>query len=91
MLQGSKLGRELLRLLNDMASFYPLRLAQFLTGGNTPPPNAFKICSTVILIPLITGFPTMTSGFTVILANSSEDSPEYIVSSFTLKPSPQSR
>jgi len=34
MLQGSKLGRELLRLLNDMASFYPLRLAQFLTGGN---------------------------------------------------------
>ncbi|MBU0652021.1 MAG: hypothetical protein KKG96_03985, partial [Proteobacteria bacterium] len=30
-----ELGRELLRLLNNMASFYPVRLAQFLTGGNT--------------------------------------------------------
>ncbi|MBU1706098.1 hypothetical protein KKG19_05240, partial [Patescibacteria group bacterium] len=34
MLQGLELGRELLRLLNNMASFYPVRLAQFLTGGN---------------------------------------------------------
>jgi hypothetical protein len=29
-----KLGREQLHLLNDLASFYPVRLAQFLTGGN---------------------------------------------------------
>ena len=29
-----KLGREQLHLLNDLASFYPLWLAQFLTGGN---------------------------------------------------------
>ena len=30
-----KLGREQLHLLNDLASFYPLWLAQFLTGGNS--------------------------------------------------------
>jgi hypothetical protein len=35
MLQGLNLGREQLRLLNDLASFYPVRLAQFLAGGNT--------------------------------------------------------
>jgi len=35
MLQGSILGREPLRLLNCLALFYPLWLAQFLTGGNS--------------------------------------------------------
>lgn len=34
MLQGSKLGREPLHLLNDLASFYPVCLAQFLTGDD---------------------------------------------------------
>jgi hypothetical protein len=34
MLQGSKLGREPLHLLNDLASFYPVNLAQFLTGDD---------------------------------------------------------
>ena len=32
MLQGSKLGRELLRLLNDLDLAQPVRVAQFLTG-----------------------------------------------------------
>jgi len=42
MLQGSKLGREPLHLLNDLASFYPVKLAQFLTGGNTQATNRLK-------------------------------------------------
>jgi hypothetical protein len=34
MLQGSNLGREQLHLLNDVDLAQPVRLAQFLTGGN---------------------------------------------------------
>ena len=34
MLQGSKLGREPLHLLNDLASFYPVNVAQFLAGDD---------------------------------------------------------
>jgi hypothetical protein len=36
MLQGSKLGRELLHLLNALASFYPVYLAQFQAGDDNP-------------------------------------------------------
>jgi hypothetical protein len=32
MLQGSKLGREQLRLINDLDLDLPVRVAQFLTG-----------------------------------------------------------
>ena len=36
MLQGSKHGREPLHLLNALALFYPVNLAQFLTGDDLP-------------------------------------------------------
>jgi hypothetical protein len=53
MLQGSKLGRELLRLLDDLASFYPVLLAQFLTADNTW--KDFPLVSTRKLSPSFAG------------------------------------
>ena len=49
MLQGSKLGRKQLHLLNDLALVYPVRLAQFLAGDDTsfaclPPPLSVVSC-----------------------------------------------
>jgi len=45
MLQGSKLGREPLHLLNDLASFYPGNVAQFLAGDDISPFHAILALS----------------------------------------------
>src|SRR3989338_4398697 len=39
-----------------------------ISSGVMPPPNLRSICSTVIRVPLITGFPNIISGLTSILS-----------------------